>query len=248
MNSLGCPIHGRSLLTKPQRHGAGQISRHCPNSKCRSSHIRIPKISDLFTKWGNDIWGVYNAPAQLQVTFLYIIKPEVWKHGTDGLLFTHRPSMLFILLKHTRHKGKEMKHSGKAFKSKLNPINDSFKRSVPYIYKSIVMGLRAIWLLTFAMPQNSIQATWVLTSSVKTPHGETFPWGKSFTGDFCFKLQSAAWHVQPAKDLVGGAMALFHQCCTQKDPSLSGGALHTVHSHALLFYIFITSCFVINTD
>lgn len=32
-----------------------------------------------------------------------------------------------------------MKYSGKAFKSKLNPINDSFKRSVPYIYKSMVI-------------------------------------------------------------------------------------------------------------
>lgn len=110
--------------------------------------------------------------------------------------------MLFILLKHTRCEGKEMKYSGKAFKSKLNLINDSFKRSVPYIYKSMVMGLCAIWLLTFAVPQKTIQVTWVLTSSVKTPRGETFWWGKSFTGDLCFKLQSAAWYVQSAKDLV----------------------------------------------
>lgn len=52
-----------------------------------------------------------------------------------------------------------MKYSGKAFKSKLNPINDSFKRSVPYIYKSMVMELCAIWLLTFAVPQKTIQVT-----------------------------------------------------------------------------------------
>lgn len=94
-----------------------------------------------------------------------------------------------------RYESKEMKYSEKAFKSKLNPINDSFKRSVPYIYKSTLMGLCAIWLLTFAVSQNTVQVTWVLTSSLKTPHYKTFWWGKSFTSDFWFKARHTLLHT-----------------------------------------------------
>lgn len=138
--------------------------------------------------------------------------PERYKVSNDGeggLLRTHRPSLLFVLQRHGRYQGKETKYSEKAFKSKLNPINDSFKRSVPYIYKSTLTGLCAIWLLTFAVSQNAVQATWVLTSSLKTPLCEAFWWGKSFTGDFWFKLRYALLCVEPAKDLAPGAVALL---------------------------------------
>lgn len=84
---------------------------------------------------------------------------EVRSHGEVELLLPHRTSFLFSLQRHSRYQGKETKYSEKAFKSKLNPINDSFKRSIPFIYKSTLMGLCAFWLLTFAVSQNTVQAT-----------------------------------------------------------------------------------------
>lgn len=166
--------HSTSLQALPwfQRHGQSHLN---------SSDLPTKLTSNFSTAGGNGIWGVKNAPVQVQATFP---SSEVSNHGAGGLLLARGPSLLFALQSQGRYQGKEMKYSEKAFKSKLNPINDSFKRSVPYIYKSTLMGLYAIWLLTFAVSQNTVQATWELTSSLKTPPWEAFWWGIFFSGDW----------------------------------------------------------------
>lgn len=148
-----------------------------------------------------------------------------------GLLLPHGTSLLFSLQRRGRYQGKETKYSEKAFKSKLNPINDSFKRSIPYIYKSTLMGLCAIWLLTFAVSQNTVQATRALTSSLETPHCEAFWWGKFFSGDFWFKL-----HTEPAKDPATSAVASF--ISTTRSKRLTRGRWVLLMEFIIMAYCF----------
>lgn len=92
--------------------------------------------------------------------------PTQWK--LEAMVSVGCSPTLFSLQRHGRHQGKGTKYSEKAFKSKLNPINDSFKRSILSIYKSTLLGLCAICLLTFAVSQSTVQAPWALTPSANS--------------------------------------------------------------------------------
>lgn len=172
--------------------------------RCSHPHLNpkdfLKLMMNLSTVGGNGIW----VSVIHQCQQFYSSVAEVRSHGEDGLLLPHGTSLLFSLQRHGRYQGKDMKYSEKAFKSKLNPINDSFKRSIPYIYKSTLMGLCTIWLLTFAVSQNTVQATWALTSSLETPQCEAFWRGKFFSSEFWFKL-----HTEPAKNPAPSREASF---------------------------------------
>lgn len=51
--------------------------------------------------------------------------------------------------------------------------------------------------------------------------------------------------VHPTQDLAAGAVAFLQQ---QETRHWQAGACYGVHFHALWFYIFIISCYIINSD
>lgn len=192
--------------------------------------------SNFFTVGRNDTWGVNNAPMHEQAAFLRGIKHQPVVRVGCCSHTSLRCSLFFKGMADSRVK--KWNTQKKLFKSKLNPINDSFKRSVPYIYKSTLMGLCAIWLLTFAVSQNTVQAAWVLTSSLKTLTARHFDDQNLSVVTFGLNC------VEPTKALhqVQWHRSISQTCHWQVS------AFHGVRFHALLFYIFITSCYIINSD
>lgn len=139
---FGVPSTLQITVDKPQETRHSMSLQALPRlQRCSHPHLNpndlLTKLTiNLSTVGGNDIWGVGDTPMPAKS---YFSVAGSKKRGE--LLLPHGTSLLFSLQRHGRYQGKEMKYSEKAFKSKLNPINDSFKRSIPYIYKSTFDGI-----------------------------------------------------------------------------------------------------------
>lgn len=163
MKPLGCLAQCRLLLTNPRGQHSTSLQAQPWPWRCSHPHLNpsdpVSTLTmNLSAVGGNAVWGVSGTamPGKPYYCSVEGLQEPWWAWAAAP---THSS-----LQRYARHQGKGMKYSEKAFKSKLNPINDSFKRSIPSIYKSTLMGLCAIWLPTFAVSHNPVQAPWALTN------------------------------------------------------------------------------------
>lgn len=105
------------------------------------------------------------------------------------------------------------------------------------------MGLCTIWLLTFAVSQNAVPGN---LSTHLLPGNSPLRgilMRKIFSSEFWFKQCK-----EPAKDPAPGTVTSFISATLPETHQWQVGASHAVHLHGLLLYIFVTSCYIIDSD